>query len=87
MPSMTYTKPNWGPLERCFKKYGLEDHLGSMMFMGNVGPIHLYKHIITRAYLNLDCAGKAYKYCGGEIGAPEYRRIPTKAAIRALTEL
>jgi hypothetical protein len=86
MPSMTYTKPNWGPLRRCLTKHGLEDFMGAFMYMGNVGPIQLYKHSLTRRYLNLDCAGKAYQYHGGAIGAPEYRRTPTKAALRALTE-
>ena len=28
--------------------------------MGHVGPVHLYEHIITRRYLNLDSEGNCY---------------------------
>jgi hypothetical protein len=47
---------NWKPLE---------DRLGrarcvGFMYMGSVNGIHLYKHGITRGYLNLDDDGNCY---------------------------
>ena len=49
-------KPNWKPLE---------DRLGrarcaGFMYMGRVNGIHLYKHGISRTYINLDDAGNCY---------------------------
>jgi hypothetical protein len=35
------------------------------MFMGRVNGINLYKHGITRTYLNLDDEGNCYAYQGG----------------------
>ena len=53
-------QPNWKPLE---------DRLGrarcvGFMFMGRVNGINLYKHGITRTYLNLDDRGSCYVYRG-----------------------
>jgi hypothetical protein len=37
------------------------------MFMGNAGGIVLYKHRITRRYLNIDAVtGKFYRYANDE---------------------
>jgi hypothetical protein len=37
------------------------------MFMGRVGNILLYKHRLTRRYLNIDAVtGKFYRYASGE---------------------
>ena len=49
-------EPNWKPLE---------DRLGKarcagFMFMGRVNGINLYKHGISRTYLNLDDAGNCF---------------------------
>ena len=49
-------EPNWKPLE---------DRLGTarcagFMYMGRVNGINLYKHGISRTYLNLDDAGNCY---------------------------
>ena len=49
-------EPNWRPLE---------DRLGrarcaGFMFMGRVNGINLYKHGISRTYLNLDDAGNSF---------------------------
>jgi len=46
----------WGPLE---KRLG-RSHCVGFMFMGRVNGINLYKHGITRTYLNLDDAGDCY---------------------------
>jgi len=43
-------EPNWKPLEM---KVGPARCVG-FMFMGRVNGINLYKHGITRTYLNLD---------------------------------
>ena len=50
-------KPNWKALE---KKIG--DRCQEFMYMGRVGGINLYKHILTRRYLNLDDLGNCYIY-------------------------
>ena len=49
-------EPNWKPLE---------DRLGNarcagFMYMGRVNGINLYKHGISRTYLNLDDAGNCF---------------------------
>jgi hypothetical protein len=37
------------------------------MFMGKAGDIVLYKHRLTRRYLNIDAVtGKFYRYANGE---------------------
>lgn len=71
--------PDWEPLERVLPL----EHCDGFMWMGLApGGIRLYKHGITRRYLNLylDPAGDvvAYRYTDGS-----YVRIPLKAAIDA----
>ena len=51
---------NWKPLEM---KVGRARSVG-FMFMGRVNGINLYKHGITRTYLNLDDAGNCYVFRG-----------------------
>jgi len=51
---------NWKPLEM---KVGRARSVG-FMFMGRVNGINLYKHGITRTYLNLDAAGNCYVFRG-----------------------
>ena len=56
-------KPDWRPLESAFPPEFCED----FMFMGKAGGIVLYKHRITRRYLNIDSVtGKFYRYNNGE---------------------
>jgi hypothetical protein len=49
-------EPNWKPLEN---RLGAGRCKG-FMFMGRVNGINLYKHGISRSYLNLDDAGNCY---------------------------
>ncbi len=49
---------NWKPLEN---RLGRKQCLG-FMYMGRVNGINLYKHGITRTYLNLDDDGNCYIY-------------------------
>ncbi len=70
----------WRPLERCLAHYGLSEFLESFMWMGHCGAIQLYKHRMTRRYLNLDYRGKAYSYHGDNV----YRRQNMLEAIAAL---
>ena len=42
-------KPNWKPLEK-----KISNRCQEFMYMGRVGGINLYKHILTRRYVNLD---------------------------------
>lgn len=57
--------PQWGPLCRVIGKM----NLSAFMYMRSVQVaerrIFLYKHILTRCYLNLDSAGQAYRYDSG----------------------
>jgi hypothetical protein len=56
-------KPDWRPLESAMPPEFCED----FMFMGKAGEIILYKHRITRRYLNIDAVtGKFYRYINGE---------------------
>lgn len=56
-------KPDWRPLENAIPSEYAED----FMFMGKAGDIVLYKHCITRHYLNIDAVtGKFYRYVNGE---------------------
>ena len=56
-------QPDCRPLERALPSEFCED----FMFMGKAGDIVLYKHRITRRYLNIDAAtGKFYRYANGE---------------------
>ena len=61
--------PEWGPLETAVPP----EHCGGFMFMGHGrtpdgAPIMLYKHGITRHYLNLTRDGQAWEYAGGMYG-------------------
>lgn len=49
-------EPNWKPLEDRLGK----TRCAGFMFMGRVNGINLYKHGISRTYLNLDDAGKCF---------------------------
>ena len=49
-------KANWKPLE---SRLGRKRCVG-FMYMGRVNGINLYKHGITRTYLNLDDEGNCY---------------------------
>jgi hypothetical protein len=50
--------PNWKPLEKLLP----QTECANFMFMGDVAGIHLYKHIETRRYLNIDEAGATYVF-------------------------
>ena len=58
---------NWKPLE---SRLGRERCVG-FMYMGRVNGINLYKHGITRTYLNLDDQGNCYI----ATGAGCYKRV------------
>lgn len=47
---------NWKPLEKVLGKA----RCAGFMFMGRVNGINLYKHGISRSYLNLDDDGNCY---------------------------
>jgi len=55
--------PDWRPLENAMPPEFCE----FFMFMGKAGDIVLYKHRLTRRYLNIDAVtGKFYRYTDGE---------------------
>jgi len=54
---------DWRPLERALPS----EYCESFMFMGKAGDIVLYKHRLTRRYLNIDAVtGKFYRYTNDE---------------------
>jgi hypothetical protein len=56
-------KPDWRPLENTMPSEFCEE----LMFMGKAGDIVLYKHRLTRRYLNINAVtGKFYRYADGE---------------------
>ena len=61
--AVTVGAPNWAPLERAVSVTELEN----FMYMGRVGEIELYKHRITRRYLNIgQNSERFYRYLRGE---------------------
>lgn len=62
----------WEPLERMLGPHLCRD----FMFMGRSEQIHLYKHMDTRRYLNIDPAGTCFR------NSPRgYERIGLEEAI------
>jgi hypothetical protein len=61
--AVTVGEPNWAPLERAVPATELEN----FMYMGRAGEIELYKHRITRRYLNIgQNSERFYRYLNGE---------------------
>ena len=59
---ITVDEPNWTPLELAVPAGELEN----FMYMGRAGEIELYKHRLTRRYLNISRDdGRFYRYCDG----------------------
>jgi hypothetical protein len=52
-------EPNWAPLERAVPATELEN----FMYMGRAGEIELYKHRITRRYLNIGRSSQKFYRC------------------------
>ena len=66
-------EPNWAPLERAVPATELEN----FMYMGRAGEIELYKHRITRRYLNIGRNSQTfYQYLNGK-----YTEISQAAAL------
>ncbi|MFZ0301065.1 MAG: hypothetical protein WAL75_00205 [Terracidiphilus sp.] len=60
--AITVGEPNWSPLELLLPASELEN----FMYMGRAGEIELYKHWLTRRYLNISADGQRfYRYSGG----------------------
>ena len=60
--AVTVGEPNWAPLERAVPVTELEN----FMYMGRAGEIELYKHRLTRRYLNISQDGcRFYRYLDG----------------------
>lgn len=49
-------EPNWKPLEDRLGK----ERCAGFMYMGHINGINIYKHGISRTYLNLDNAGNCF---------------------------
>ena len=60
--AITVGEPNWAPLELVLPACELEN----FMYMGRAGEIELYKHQLTRRYLNISADGQRfYRYSDG----------------------
>jgi hypothetical protein len=60
--AITVGEPNWAPLELVLPACELEN----FMYMGRAGEIELYKHWLTRRYLNISADGQRfYRYSDG----------------------
>lgn len=71
--AITVGEPNWAPLEATIPAMELED----FMYMGRAGEIELYKHRLTRRYLNIGRDSQSfYQYVNGE-----YVEITREAAL------
>ena len=56
-------EPNWEPLERALPLRECSD----FMYMGRAGEIELYKHYVTRRYLNIARDSQTfYRYSEGK---------------------
>ena len=71
---MTYAPGDFAPLVSLVG----EREAGDFMFMGYINGIYLYKHVVTRRYLNLDASGKAYTL-GREFHG--YHETPVETAL------
>ena len=61
--AVTVGEPNWTPLELAVSACDLEN----FMYMGRAGEIELYKHQLTRRYLNIDRnSHQFYRYVDGK---------------------
>ena len=61
--AITVGEPNWTPLELVVPACELEN----FMYMGRAGEIELYKHQLTRRYLNIERnSHKFYRYLDGK---------------------
>ncbi|MGB0124399.1 MAG: hypothetical protein WA419_16620 [Silvibacterium sp.] len=60
--TITVGEPNWAPLELVLTR----KECAAYMYMGRAGDIELYKHRVTRRYLNISMDGRSfYLYAGG----------------------
>jgi hypothetical protein len=60
---ITVGEPNWAPLELAVPA----SELHNFMYMGRAGEIELYKHRLTRRYLNIGRNSRSfYRYLEGK---------------------
>ena len=67
-------EPDWGPLEKVLPL----KWCGGFMFMGYSGDIRMYKHGLTRHYLNADPRGNTYLY---NSATGNYYKVSRKVAL------
>jgi hypothetical protein len=69
---------NWEPFEKKLKPA----ECAGFMFMGRMNGLNLYKHGLTRRYLNLADDGRAFHH----LGAGRFEEIPFEEALRWVVE-
>ena len=80
---LTYpSEPYWTPLEEALGAAGADGWMYMGAAVSNDGlVIHLYKHHITRQYINLSADGRAWRY-----GGDGYEESPRLEAIKGAWE-
>ena len=69
---------NWKPLEERLKRA----QCAGFMFMGRLNGVNLYKHGLSRRYLNLGDDGRAYRY----LDRGRFEEIPFEEALAWVVE-
>jgi hypothetical protein len=84
LAEMRMGEPDWEPLEATIPY----EWCGSFMFMGYSREIRLYKHGLTRRYLNVDPQGNTYRYVhdGSDDHPGHYVPQPRAEAIKHVFE-
>ena len=57
----------------------IENECAQYMYMGAIGNIQLYKHIVTRKYINIDLEGTCWSY---DFNSNSYFQVPSNIAIK-----
>ena len=79
MTNRAIVEPNWKPLENRLGRL----RCAGFMYMGRVNGINLYKHGISRTYLNLDDDGNCYI----RMGSGSYTAADFKSELVKLEQL
>ena len=89
-------RPDWAPLRRLAQRLTTYPDLPAIrpddfMWMGELAPLdggpamHLYKHVVTRRYLNLDTDLRTYVYVDGDHNRPFFEATVHFRRLRGIT--
>lgn len=86
----TPSTPVWEPLEYFLSRFSAGPKANEFMFMGEIDDgLYLYKHVVTRQYLNLDGGGSAFCYIASVLRGQDatYNRITARQALEHVTRM